>query len=112
MRKFVLLFSALVAGLAAQAQSRVWTLQQCLDYAMENNIQLQQSRNTYLSGLEDTQQAKAALFPTLSASASQGVSANPFTSADNKVAYNGSYGINADMTLYKGGQLRTAIKES
>lgn len=111
MRKTFLLFSALIAGLAAQAQSRVWTLQQCLDYAMENNIQLQQSRNTYLSGLEDTEQAKAALFPSLTASSSQGVSANPFTSADNKVAYNGSYGINADMTLYKGGQLRTAIKQ-
>lgn len=111
MRKIVLLFIALTAGLAVQAQSRVWTLQQCLDYAMENNIQLQQSRNTYLSGLEDTEQAKAALFPSLTASASQGFTANPFTSADTKVAYNGSYGVNADMTLYSGGKLRNAVKQ-
>ena len=111
MKKTVLLFSALIAGLAAQAQSRVWTLQQCLDYAMENNIQLQQSRNTYLSGLEDTEQAKAALFPSLSASTSQGLTASPLQSAGNKVSYNGSYGINADMTLYKGGQLRRTIRQ-
>ena len=35
---------------------------------MENNIQLQQSRNTYLSGLEDTEQAKAGYSPTIHSS--------------------------------------------
>ena len=54
---------------AAQDSLKTWTLKMCLDYALENNIQLQQSRNDYLSGLEDTQEAKAALLPSLSASA-------------------------------------------
>ena len=47
---------------------RVWSLKDCIDYAMENNIQLRQSRNEYLSGMEDTRQAKAAILPSLSAS--------------------------------------------
>ena len=78
---------------------------------MENNIQLKQNRNSYLSGLEDTEQAKAALFPTLSASTNQGVSASPFVQNGNTVAYNGSYGVNSNMTLYNGGKLRTAIRQ-
>ena len=52
---------------AAQDLLKVWTLGECLDYALENNIQLRQSRNDYLSGIEDTEEAKAALFPSLTA---------------------------------------------
>ena len=109
MKRILTLLLAASAALNAGAQ-KVWTLQECLDYAMENNIQLRQTRNTLLSGLEDTEQARAALFPTLSASASQGVSASPFTTGGVTSAYNGSYGVNADMTLYSGGKLRNAIR--
>lgn len=90
---------------------RVWTLRECLDYANENNIQLRQSRITYQSGLEDTQQAKAALFPSLTASTSQSVTYSPFSSATTNTAYSGSYGLNANMTLYSGGKLRLAVKQ-
>ncbi|HAY17777.1 MAG TPA: transporter, partial [Rikenellaceae bacterium] len=54
-----------------------WTLQECIDYAVENNIALRQSRNAHLAGLEDTYQAKAAMFPSLNASASQGITNRP-----------------------------------
>ena len=111
MRKAFFLLLAAISMLPLGAQSSVWTLQRCLDYALENNIQLRQSRNTYLSGLEDTEQAKAALFPSLSASSNQGITASPFVTEGNRVAYNGSYGINADMTLYNGGKLRNAVKQ-
>lgn len=106
-----LLALALTSLTAFAQNSKVWTLQECLDYAMENNIQLQQSRNNYLSGLEDTEQAKAALFPTLSASSSQNVSASPFMEGNSGVNYSGSYGLNADMTLYSGGKLRRAVQQ-
>ncbi len=81
MRRYVYIMSAAVlavlmpvSGLGAVASdsdtSSLWTLKECIDYAMENNIDLQQSHNQYLSGIEDTKQAKAALFPSLSASTS------------------------------------------
>lgn len=42
-----------VSGLGAVASdsdtSSLWTLKECIDYAMENNIDLQQSHNQYLS---------------------------------------------------------------
>ena len=96
---------------AAQDSLKVWTLGECLDYALENNIQLRQSRNDYLSGVEDTREAKAALFPSLAASVTQGYTNYPSSNATDRNSYTGTYGLNAGMTLYEGGKLRTAVKQ-
>lgn len=90
---------------------KIWTLNECLRYALENNIQLQQSRNNYLSGLEDTQEAKAALLPSLTASTTQGFTNYPSTNVSDRNTYTGTYGLNAGLTLYEGGALRTAVKQ-
>ena len=89
---------------AAQDSLKVWTLGECLDYALENNIQLRQSRNDYLSGIEDTGEAKAALFPSLTASVTQGFTNYPSSNATDRNSYTGTYGLNAGMTLYEGGK--------
>ena len=95
---------------AAQDSLKVWTLGECLDYALENNIQLRQSRNDSLSGIEDTGEAKAALFPSLTASVTQGFTNYPSSNVTDRNSYTGTYGLNAGMTLYEGGKLRTAVK--
>jgi outer membrane protein len=58
-------------------------------------------------------QSKAALFPTLSANTNQGVGYSPFdnTAAD-KAYYNGSYGVNAQWTVWNGGQNTNTIKQN
>ena len=76
---------------AAQDSLKVWTLGECLDYALENNIQLRQSRNDYLSGIEDTEEAKAALFPSLTASVTQGFTNYPSSNATDRNSYTGTY---------------------
>lgn len=122
----IILITALtVTGMAAGAQNKKWTLPECIDYAVENNISLRQSRNAHLSGLEDTYQAKAAMFPSLNASASQGVTNRPFSESGNSTvvgsdvystskatSWSGNYGIDAGMTLDSGGSLRTALRQS
>lgn len=90
---------------------RCWTLDECLRYALENNIQLQQSRNDYLSGLEDTKEAKAARLPSLSASTTQGFTNYPSTNVSDRTTYTGTYGLEAGLTLYEGGKLRTAVRQ-
>lgn len=69
------------------------------------------------SAIEDYKQSKAALLPSLSASTSQNISYNPWpetgsytvqgskvqTNVD-KFYYNGSYGINANWTVWNGNQ--------
>lgn len=114
MRKLLwILLLCLPAAVAAQEADsvKVWTLKECLDYAMENNIQLRQSRNTYLSGMEDTKQAKAARFPSLSASTSQNFANYPSSNVSDNNVYSGSYGLNAQMSLFRGGSLSTAVKQ-
>ena len=53
---------------ASMSAQKLWTLQDCLDYALENNITLKKSHLQKESATEDLKGAKAALLPTLSAS--------------------------------------------
>lgn len=72
--------------------------------------------------MEDVKQSQAALLPTLSASTSQSVAYNPWPEQGsftvqgsrvqtqvNKTYYNGSYGINANWTVWNGNQNRNRI---
>lgn len=88
-----------------------WTLQDCLDYAIEHNIQIQQSKITYQSGQEDTKQAKAQLFPSLTASITQGFVNNPSKNATTNNSYTGNYAVNANWTLFDGNQRNNALKQ-
>ena len=115
--------SILLTGTAAWGQ-KVWTLQECLDYALANNIQLQQKRITAASDHEDVLQSKAALFPSVSFSTNQNASWRPFaettinlaggtmTTNSNSVSYNGSYGINANWTVWNGNRNTNTIKQN
>ncbi len=51
-------------------QTKEWSLQDCIDYALQNNISLQQSRITAESSAIDVKTARSALFPNLSFSTS------------------------------------------
>lgn len=109
----ILLCSLLLSGLrnaTAQEASKTWTLQECLDYAYQNNIQVRQSRNNQLSGIEDTKQAKTALFPSLVASTTQSYTNYPSSEVTDNNSYTGTYGITAGMTIFEGGKLRTEVK--
>ena len=115
--------SILLTGTAAWGQ-KVWTLQECLDYALANNIQLQQKRITVASDHEDVLQSQAALFPSVSFSTNQNASWRPFaettinlsggtmTTNRNSVSYNGSYGINANWTVWNGNRNINTIKQN
>lgn len=98
-------------ALKAQEESQKWTLRSCLDYAIENNIQLKKSRVNEFSGLEDTERAKAQLFPSLSASVTQGYVNYPSSDVDKNNSYSGNYSINANWTVFDGGQRNKAIKQ-
>ena len=90
-----------------------WTLDECINYAMENNLTLKLSKLKQRSAQEDVMQSKAALLPTLSASTNQGLGYSPFdnTGAD-KAYYNGSYNVNAQWTVWNGGQNTNTVKQN
>ena len=121
MRIRTLLFSMLLAGTASAQQT--WTLQDCLDYALEHNIQVQKNRISEERGEVSLWQDKGVLFPSLSFSSNQSVGYRPFTEVINvvqgdqvtstrsNVTYQGSYGLNANVTLWNGGINHKNIKE-
>lgn len=114
--------TAIAIVLSASAQKK-WTLTECIDYALQNNITLQQAKLQKQSATEERKQAKAALLPSLSASTNQSFGYRPWlengvatvtngtvNSKVNKTYYNGSYGINAQWTVWNGNQNRNQVK--
>ena len=78
-----------------------WTLQQCIDYAMENNITLQKSKLQKESATEDLKGAKAALLPTLTASTNQNLGYQPWKSSGMAYVTNGTVDTKVDKTNIK-----------
>ncbi len=120
---FIAFFLFTVASVALADTPKRWSLKDCIDYAMANNITLRKSGLTRQSADEDVRQSKASLFPSLSFSTSQSLGYRPWindgtaTVANGTVAtgvsktyYNGSYGLNANWTVWNGNQNRNTIK--
>ena len=110
------------SGQATPARSQ-WTLQECIDYALQHNITLQRARLQLQSAKEDVSQSKAALLPSLNASTSHNLSYRPWqdtgmatvtngtvNTKTNTTSYNGSYGLNASWTVWNGNRNRNQVK--
>lgn len=125
MKQQSLLFTALLtSALSLSAQEdKQWTLEDCINYALEKNIQLQQNKISLQESEEDVKEAKAALFPSLSFSTGHNVVNRPYQensstvsgteiiSSDSKTTYSGNYGLNAQWTLWNGNQRLNNIKQ-
>ena len=95
--------TAIAIALSASAQKK-WTLTECIDYALQNNITLQQAKLQKQSATEERKQAKAALLPSLSASTNQSFGYRPWL--ENGVATV----TNAQWTVWNGNQNRNQVK--
>lgn len=113
----------MVIGVTHPALARKWTLRECIDYALQNNITLQKSSLTRLSAEQDIMQSQAALLPSLSATTNQNVSYRPWPKTGratvqngfveqsvDKVYYNGSYGVSSNWTVWNGNRNRNTVK--
>ena len=123
MKKVLLLIGGMLLTVSAVSAQKRWTLQQCIDYAMENNITLQKQKLTKESATEDLKGAKAALLPTLSASTNQSVGYQPWKDSGmsyvtngtvntkvDKTSYNGSYSLSGQWTVWDGNKKLNTIK--
>lgn len=113
----------LLLSFSIESFARQWSLNDCIRYALENNIQLKKAKLKEYSALEDVKQSQAALLPSLNFSTSQNVSYNPWpekgratvadgyvqSSAD-KVYYNGSYSLIGNWTVWNGNKNTNTLK--
>lgn len=104
-------------------QAREWSLSNCIDYALKNNITLQKDRLAAKGIEEDMLQSKADLFPSLNASTSQNVTYRPWPetgsatvangyvqSSVDKVYYNGTYVVSASWIVWNGNRNYNTVK--
>ena len=116
MKKILTFFLLLAAGAAAQAQpasGEPWTLQNCIQYALDHNIKVQQSALTVEQREISYNTARNSRLPGVSASASQNFSFGRGLTADNTYANanttNTSFSLGADMTLFNGLRINNNI---
>jgi outer membrane protein len=122
MKRIVLLTGMMLAVTVVSAQKQ-WTLQDCIDYALTNNITLKKSQLQKESATEDLKGAKAALLPSVNASTNQSLGYQPWKNSGistvtngvvntkvDKTSYNGSYSVNGQWTVWNGGRNTNTVK--
>ena len=88
-------------SLSMSAQQK-WTLQECIDYAMQNSITLKQAKLSKQTATETRKQSQAALFPSLSASSNQSFGYRPGQSSGMTTVSNGTVDNKVTKTYYNG----------
>ncbi|WOI22173.1 TolC family protein [Nonlabens ulvanivorans] len=108
MKKIIICSIAVLSFAFAKAQqTKSWTLQECVNYAIENNINIKQADLNIEQAQLDKKDALGAFLPSLNASASNswntGLTQNVVTGVlQTQTTRNSSYGINSGVTLFNG----------
>ena len=104
--KKIVLFLLLI-GFQLSAQTKKWTLEECVDYAIKNNISVKQSELDLKTSDIEKLEAVGGFLPTLNANANYsintGASINPVTNQfQNETFKSFSAGANSNITLFNG----------
>ncbi|HDZ06034.1 hypothetical protein LCGC14_0129990 [marine sediment metagenome] len=123
MKQYIIIASILFAHFAfaqdveTNTASKIWSLEDCITYAIENNITIKDADlNTSISEVSYNK-AKSAKLPNLFGSASQnfsnGTSIDPITSdyVSDQI-HSTNLGINSSVTLFQGSQLNNQVKQN
>jgi outer membrane protein len=106
--------AALTIALSANAQTRQWSLRECCDYAVANNISIKQQANTCRQRELDLSTARNSRLPDLSGSASQNFSFGRGLTAENTYSNTNtsstSFSLGTSVPLFTGFQIPNQIK--
>jgi len=103
----IALFTAIFTSLAVFSQKQ-WTLKECVDYALKNNITIKQNRLNIEIAEADVKSNKANFLPSINASTSgnlsTGSSFDPVSQnrTANTTLFGGALGVNASYTVFNG----------
>lgn len=125
MKQRMLFFTVILASAVpfSAQEAKQWSLKDCIRYALDKNIQLQQDKISLQESEEEVRSAKAALFPSLSFNTGQNIVNRPFQEqsamvngseiieSNNKTTYNGSYNLSAQWTVWNGNKRLNNIKQ-
>ena len=102
MRTKIVTILAFIFFTTINAQDKKWTLQECVDYALDNNISIKQQELSKELINEDITIAKGNFYPSLSASASQSFNFGSFIDINggrvSRDSRSNSFGLNTGVT--------------
>ena len=98
------------------AQTKIWTLEQCIDHAVQHNIEVKQSRNQIRSLKIERSTLKNSFLPDLNAGASQkfafGRSLNQNNTYEDDNIQNSSFSISTELPLFNGFKTTASISRN
>ena len=99
------------------SQSKKWTLNQCIQYAMEHNIDIKKAEITTKESEEDRKSAVGNFLPNLNASAGQRYSFGKSSLRPDNTRVSGNsrdnnYNIRTEVTLFNGFKNRNSLKRA
>ncbi len=103
-------------GLLGFSQQKKWTLLECVNYALENNITVSQNENTILLNEQDLIEAKGQFLPSVSGNIRHNLSIGnrelfPGQFVD-RTDNSTSIGVSANQTIFNGFRLTNLYKQS
>lgn len=109
MRKLFFIVGALILGMFDATGQELWTLEKCVDYALENNVQLKSQKLDIRLAEATKEQSLINFAPNLNGSANHGwnwgQTVDPFTNsfATDRVRSN-RFAVSSNLSLFKGFQ--------
>ncbi|MGC1392003.1 MAG: TolC family protein [Bacteroidales bacterium] len=108
-------FISITSGCYLNAQQKVWSVDDCIQYALQKNIQVQQAQVSSSISNESQLLAKSSWYPYLSSSARQSYNwNNVVNSTTGATTFKGTDGVNISassaMTIYNGSKIRNNVK--
>ncbi|WP_158651270.1 TolC family protein [Pseudotamlana carrageenivorans] len=114
--KYTILLGCFLIASVSMAQEKLWTLQECVNHALVNNISVKQGQNSLLQNEQDVIAAKGQFLPNLSGSLGHS------TTFGNEEVFSGQFvnrtsnstnvGIGLNQTIFNGFRLTNLYKQS
>ncbi|WP_303280162.1 TolC family protein [Flavivirga aquimarina] len=118
MRSGLLVLFMLLLVVSSYAQQKKWTLQECVSYALENNISIKQTENTLLVNEQDIIAAKGNFLPSVSGSLGERMSIgsgfDPVTNLriNNQTTHSFNYNLSVSQNVFNGFRTLNLYKQS
>jgi outer membrane protein len=116
MRTLFVIIGLNMLSVANAQEAKVWTLQECVNYALENNISIKQSELDKNIAIQDVKAAKWNFAPNLNANASHNYNFGSSITASGARAsadfQSNNFGLNSSVNLFNGFANIHTLKQS
>jgi outer membrane protein len=105
-------FISIAPTISGQQKPKEWDLRSCINYALENNIQIKMQQQSVEIGKVTFEQSKAEKLPSLNGGIGQSFTNQMAASGSSQEqSFTGNYSLQSEMVLYNGNKLNNTISQ-